>query len=220
MIALTPNKRPLALALLLVGIVADRAVSAPAQERADLVLKGGRIVDGTGAPWYAGDVAVRNGEVMAIGRLELSSAERVVDATGPYVAPGFIDMMGQTGAPFLKNPRAADNLLTQGITTINAGEGDSDAPRAATNAQAENWQTMSEFFTIVPSGASALPRSMSEANVIKALRCDFISFCTDMGPLGSSDALVHPRGSGAFPRILSRYVRELEIVPLEAPSRG
>ena len=56
---------------------------------------------------------------------------------------------------------------------------------------------------------------MSEANVIKALQCDFISFCTDMGPLLASDALVHPRGSGAFPRILARYVRELEIVPLE-----
>ena len=48
--------------------------------------------------------------------------------------------------------------------------------------------------------------------MIKAMRCDFISFCTDMGPLGSNDALVHPRGSGAFPRILGRYVRELEIV--------
>ena len=62
---------------------------------------------------------------------------------------------------------------------------------------------------------SALPHSMSEANVVKALRCNFISFCTDMGPLGSTNALVHPRGSAAFPRILGRYVRELEIVPLE-----
>jgi len=52
------------------------------------------------------------------------------DAAGLVVAPGFIDMMGQTAAPFLKDPRAGDNLLTQGITTINAGEGDSDAPLA------------------------------------------------------------------------------------------
>ena len=60
------------------------------------------------------------------------------------------------------------------------------------------------------------PRSMSEANVVKAMRCDFISFCTDMGPILSNDVLIHPRGSGAFPsRVLGRYVREFGIVSLE-----
>jgi N-acyl-D-aspartate/D-glutamate deacylase len=106
-----------------------------------------------------------------------------------------------------------DNVI---LSRIRAPEYASSAGRSvaqiAREAGKDPW---SMFFTIVASGASALPRSMSEANVIKALRYDFISFCTDMGPLGSSDALVHPRGSGAFPRILSRYVRELEIVPLE-----
>ena len=71
------------------------------------------------------------------------------------------------------------------------------------------------FFTIVAAGSSALPRSMSEANVIKAMRQDFTSFCTDMGPLGSEDALIHPRGAGAFPRILARYVRDLGVISLE-----
>lgn len=451
--------------LILISVLAASTLRARADERAELLLKGARIIDGTGAPWYLGDVAVRQGRVAAIGRLDTLSADRVVDVTGLYIAPGFIDMMGQTGAPFLKNPRAADNLLTQGITTLNAGEGDSDAPRSPLAGQAAGWSTMTEFmsalektgmplnvvqsvghtqvrrlvlgdvdrqasaaelermrglvreameagaiglstaliyppavyassdeiaalaqvageyggtyfthmrnegdrlleaidealtigkragtpvhifhlkaagkanwpkmeqalamikaarangqqvtadiypyvnnglglesflhprhasqgsealrkkladpairaemrremestagwenwfkhvgcdwnyvilsqirareysgqsgrslgqiareagkdpwdvfFTIVASGASALPQSMSESNVIKALRCDFISFCTDMGPLGSSDALVHPRGSGAFPRILARYVRDLEIVSLE-----
>ncbi len=109
------------------------------------MLKGARIIDGTGAPWYLGDVAVRQGRVAAIGRLDTLSADRVVDVTGLYIAPGFIDMMGQTGAPFLKNPRAADNLLTQGITTLNAGEGDSDAPRSPLAGQAAGWGTMTEF---------------------------------------------------------------------------
>jgi len=458
-------RRTTAIFLVSVAISIGGSVSAAAPEKADLLLKGGRVVDGTGAPWYIADVAVRNGKIVAIGRLDHLPAERVVDAAGSYVAPGFIDMMGQTGAPFLKDPRAADNLLTQGITTINAGEGESDAPLDAKSAAAAGWTTMEQYFTlldqaglplnvvqtvghtqvrrivlgevdrqaspdelermkglvreamqagaiglstaliyppavyastheifalarvagefggtyythmrnegdrlleaidealaigksagtpvhifhlkaagqanwpkidqaiarikaarasgqqvtadiypyihnglgleaflhprhssqgiealhrklgdpaaraemrreletlggwenwfrhigsnwdnvilgqirakpyagraglslgqiareagkdpwdvffaIVAAGSSALPRSMSEANVIKAMQQDFTSFCTDMGPLGSKDVLVHPRGAGAFPRILARYVRELGVLSLE-----
>jgi len=423
------------------------------------------VIDGTGAPWYLADIAISEGRITEIGRLDHLTADRVVDLAGLTVAPGFIDMMGQTGAPFLKNPRAADNLLTQGITSLNAGEGQSDAPLDEKTAQAAGWKTMAEyfgalekaglplnvvqtvghtqvrrivlgegdrqatatelermkrlvresmeagaiglstaliyppavyastdeitalarvtgeyggtyfthmrnegdrlleaidealsigkaagtpvhifhlkaagqanwpkmeqaiariraarasgqqvtadiypyihnglglesflhprhsaqgkdvlerrladratraemrhemetlggwenwyrhigsdwdnvvlgqirapeyarhtgkslgqiareagkdpwevFFAIVPAGCSALPQSMSEANVIRALREEFVSFCTDMGPLGSTEALVHPRGAGAFPRILARYVRELGVISLE-----
>jgi N-acyl-D-aspartate/D-glutamate deacylase len=444
-----------------------RVWSAPDDGPADLVLRGGRVIDGTGAPWYAADIAVRDGRIVAVNRPGGGDREarRVVDAHGLYVAPGFIDMMGQTGAPFLKSRRAADNLLFQGITTLNAGEGDSDAPLDGRAADAAGWRTMAEFFArlaragmpmnvvqtvghtrvrqivlgdvdrhptpeeldrmralvrgamsagaigvstaliyppatyadtaeiialarvagefgggyfthmrnegdrlleaidealeigaaagtpvhifhlkaagranwpkmdqaiarirtaraagqavgadiypyvnnglglasfihprhsaqgraalqsrladpagrtairremesepgwenwyrhvgsdwdnvvlgqiqapayaggagkslgeiartvgkdpwdvffeIASAGASALPRSMSEANVIKAMRQEFVSFCTDMGPAGTADALVHPRGAGAFPRILSRYVRELGVLSLE-----
>jgi len=458
-------QRVVVISLLFAALSIGGHAAARADDRCDLLLKGGHVVDGTGAPWYVADIAVRGSEIVAIGKLNRLPAGRVVDVTGLYVAPGFIDMMGQTGAPLLKNPRAADNLLTQGITTLNAGEGTSDAPLDAKSAQAAGWKTMAEylsaldkaglplnvvqtvghtqvrrivlgdvdrqadagelermkdlvreameagaiglstaliyppavyattdeiaalarvageyggtyfthmrnegdrllealdealaigktagapvhifhlkaagqanwpkleqaiarikaaraagqqvtadiypyvhnglglesflhprhaaqgaealhrklddpssraamrlemettggwenwyrhigadwdnvilgqirakeyaghtgkslgqiareagqdpwdvFFTIVAAGASALPRSMSEANVIKAMREDFTSFCTDMGPLESGDALVHPRGSGAFPRILARYVRELGVVSLE-----
>ncbi len=112
----------------------------------DLIITNGRIVDGCGTPWYRGDLAIRGGKIAAIGRLGEADARRIVDATGLVVAPGFIDMMGQTAAPFLKNPRAGDNLLTQGITTINAGEGDSDAPLAGEAAERAGWTTMAEFF--------------------------------------------------------------------------
>ena len=117
--------------VILIAVLASGSFHARAGERAELLLTGGRIIDGTGAPWYLGDIAVRQGKVAAIGRLDTLSADRVVDVSGLSIAPGFIDMLGQTGAPFLKNPRAADNLLRQGITTLNAGEGDSDAPRDA-----------------------------------------------------------------------------------------
>jgi N-acyl-D-aspartate/D-glutamate deacylase len=454
-----------AIPILLVGISVGSGSLIQADERCDLLIKGGRVVDGTAAPWYGADLAIRDGKIVGIGKLDRLSADRVIDVSGLYVAPGFIDMMGQTGAPFLKNPHAADNLLTQGVTTLNAGEGQSDAPLDATAAHVAGWRTMAQylaaldkaglplnvvqtvghtqvrrivlgeidrqadprelermkdlvreameagaiglstaliyppavyasteeivalahvageyggtyfthmrnegdrlleaidealsigrsagipvhifhlkaagqanwpkmeqaiarikaaraggqqvtadiypyihnglglesflhprhsghglealhrkledpavragmrremetlggwenwyrhigsdwdnvilgqirardyagqvgrslaqiarqagkdpwdvFFAIVAAGANALPRSMSEANVIKALREDFTSFCTDMGPLGSSDALIHPRGAGAFPRILARYVRELGVLTLE-----
>ena len=112
----------------------------------DLIIKGGRIVDGTGSPWYTGDLAVKDGRIAAIGRLTQATARRTIDAAGLIVAPGFIDMMGQTAAPFLKDPNASFNLLTQGITTINAGEGDSDAPLSDADAKERGWQTMRQFF--------------------------------------------------------------------------
>lgn len=112
----------------------------------DLILKGGRIVDGCGTPWYRADLAIRGGKIAAIGRLGGAEARRVIDASGLVVAPGFIDMMGQTAAPFLGPSRAGVNLLAQGITTINAGEGDSDAPLSGEAAAKAGWSTMAEFF--------------------------------------------------------------------------
>src|SRR5262245_12307619 len=99
-----------------------------ADEQFDLLIKGGRIVDGSGAPWYFADLGIRGGKVAKIGRIDASAARRVIDASGLTVAPGFIDMMGQTATPMLDDPTSAMNLLTQGITTINAGEGASAAP--------------------------------------------------------------------------------------------
>jgi N-acyl-D-aspartate/D-glutamate deacylase len=112
----------------------------------DLMLTGGRIVDGTGAPAFRADLAIRDGKIAAIGRLKDRPARRTVDVSGLVVAPGFIDMMGQTGRPFLSDPAAALNLLTQGITTINAGEGGSDAPLGPDQAREQGWATMREFF--------------------------------------------------------------------------
>jgi len=126
----------------------------------DLVLKNARIVDGTGAPSFHADLAIQGGMVAAIGRLSGASATRVIDVQGQVVAPGFIDMMGQTGAPFIKDPGAALNLLTQGITTINAGEGDSDAPVAPRDAQARGWSTMREFFRKLE--AAGMPMNVAQ----------------------------------------------------------
>jgi N-acyl-D-aspartate/D-glutamate deacylase len=112
----------------------------------DLLIKNGRIVDGTGSPWYTGDVAIKDESIVAIGKLSNASAKRSIDATGLIVAPGFIDMMGQSATSFIKDPNTALNLLTQGITTINAGEGGSDAPLSDEEAKIQGWKTMRQYF--------------------------------------------------------------------------
>ena len=119
-----------------------------AAERFEIVIKGGRIVDGTGAPWYVADVGIREGKIVRIGRIE-SAADRIIDASGMIVAPGFIDMMGQTATPMLENSAAAANLLAQGITTINCGEGVSEAPQSPERAKQTGWQSMAEYFQIL-----------------------------------------------------------------------
>jgi len=99
---------------------------APASQD-DFILEGGRVADGTGAPLFSADVAVKDGRVAAIGRLAGRAAKRRIDARGLVVAPGFIDLLGQSEYNVLVDPRAASKI-TQGITTEVTGEGDSIAP--------------------------------------------------------------------------------------------
>jgi dihydroorotase/N-acyl-D-amino-acid deacylase len=93
----------------------------------DLLIRNGRIVDGTGAPWFRGDVAVRGDRIAAIGSLGAVDAAVVVDATGMVVAPGFIDLLGQSEFNLLVDNRAASKVY-QGVTTEITGEGGSIAP--------------------------------------------------------------------------------------------
>jgi dihydroorotase/N-acyl-D-amino-acid deacylase len=93
----------------------------------DLIFAGGRVIDGTGAPWFVADVGVRNGRVAAVGPLGGAPATRRIDARNLVVAPGFIDLLGQSEYHVLVDPRAASKV-TQGITTEITGEGESIAP--------------------------------------------------------------------------------------------
>ncbi|MFI4889064.1 MAG: amidohydrolase family protein [Steroidobacterales bacterium] len=93
----------------------------------DLIIEHGRIVDGTGAPWYAADLGVRAGRIAAIGRLDKATAVHRIDAAGSVVAPGFIDMLGQSELTLLVEPHVPSKIF-QGITTEITGEGESVAP--------------------------------------------------------------------------------------------
>lgn len=100
----------------------------PAQsQQFDLIIRNGRIIDGTGSPWYRGDVAVRGGRIAAVGSLVGATAGRVIDAGGMVVAPGFIDMLGQSDLTILVDPHLPSKIF-QGITTEVTGEGGSVAP--------------------------------------------------------------------------------------------
>jgi dihydroorotase/N-acyl-D-amino-acid deacylase len=93
----------------------------------DVVIRNGHIIDGTGSPWYSGDIGIRNGRIARIGLLRDAPARRVIDAAGLVVAPGFIDMLGQSELSIMVDPHVPSKIF-QGITTEITGEGDSIAP--------------------------------------------------------------------------------------------
>src|SRR6266404_1882321 len=93
----------------------------------DVVIRNGHVIDGTGSPWYSGDIAIRGGRIAALGNLDGASAKRTIDARGMVVAPGFIDMLGQSELTMLVDPHLPSKIF-QGITTEITGEGESVAP--------------------------------------------------------------------------------------------
>lgn len=123
----------------------------PAEAPLDIVIRGARVVDGTGAPWFRADVGIREGRIARIGRIRPRAGDREIDARGLILAPGFVDMMGQTATPLLDDPRTAWNLITQGVTTINAGEGTSAAPLVGAKALRRGWSTFAEYFQLLES---------------------------------------------------------------------
>ncbi|MBI1872739.1 MAG: D-aminoacylase [Acidobacteria bacterium] len=115
--------RPAALVLAF-GVAMAAQQTAP---RFDVLITGGRIVDGTGAPWFQADIGVVGDRIAAVGRLSDASARARIDAQNLVVSPGFIDMLGQSEFNVLVDNRAASKVL-QGVTTEVTGEGSSIAP--------------------------------------------------------------------------------------------
>jgi dihydroorotase/N-acyl-D-amino-acid deacylase len=140
-------------ALLLLSLTSLHAqTSAPY----DLIIRNGHIIDGTGSPWYSGDIGIRNGRIAAIGFLGPAAAKRTIDAHGMVVAPGFIDMLGQSEITILVNPHLPSKIF-QGITTEITGEGGSVAPLNDAIIKADrisydhykinpDWRTVRQYF--------------------------------------------------------------------------
>jgi N-acyl-D-aspartate/D-glutamate deacylase len=123
----------------------------------DVIFWGGRIVDGTGNPWFVGDVAVRGDKIVAVGRSVAGSAGRVIDARGLVVAPGFIDIHSHSDLLLLEDGNAPGKVR-QGVTTEVLGEGRSAGP-------GERFPTLGAYFR-------AVERSGSAVNVVSYVGLD------------------------------------------------
>jgi len=149
-----PLAAPLSAMTLLLTILLFAAAANPTPY--DIVIRNGHIIDGAGSPWYAGDVGIRAGKIAGIGRLEGAQARRTIDARGMVVAPGFIDMLGQSETTILVNPHLPSKIY-QGITTEITGEGGSIAPLTDAVVKLDHvawehygitptWRTFAEYF--------------------------------------------------------------------------
>jgi len=126
------------------------------QPRFDLIISGAHIVDGTGAPWFAGDIGVVGDRIVAIGDLSKATATKRVSAAGLIASPGFIDVQGQSEFNVLVDNRAASKI-TQGVTTEITGEGSSIAPvndrmrneggeAAKKYGVTQDWYSLADYF--------------------------------------------------------------------------
>jgi len=107
---------------------------AAASQDYDILITNGKIIDGTGNSWYYADVAVKDGKIAAIGKLNNSTASKTIDAKGLIVAPGFIDVHGHIEGGIFERP-TADNYIYDGVTTVITGNCGGSA------------ESMKEFFT-------------------------------------------------------------------------
>jgi N-acyl-D-amino-acid deacylase len=150
-----PTKKFLIIAIFLLT-VAHFSRAQASNPAFDIVITDGHIIDGTGSPWYSGDIGIRGGKIAAIGNLAGAQRARTIDAHGLVVAPGFIDMLGQSELTILVDPRLPSKIY-QGITTEITGEGDSVAPLNDAIIKADrlrydhyhitpDWRTFQQYF--------------------------------------------------------------------------
>jgi len=208
----------------------DKAENSPAAY--DVIIRNGRIMDGSGNHSVTGDVAIRGDRIAAIGALGDAVASRVIDATGLVVAPGFIDMLGQSEMALLIDNRSLSKL-SQGITTEITGEGQSIAPQNAltlSDLQPEldhyhlkvDWTTLDGYFSRLEKQRSPLNIGtyVGAAQVRQAILGDvdraptaeeldkmksLVAEAMQQGAFGLSTALIYPPG---------HYAKSEELIEL------
>jgi N-acyl-D-amino-acid deacylase len=133
------------LALIAAALLASCATTPMPKETLDLKITNGRIVDGTGAPWFRGDVGIRANRIVAVGDLRDTAAASTIDAQNRMVAPGFIDLLGWSQTTAIADPQL-EAKVRQGVTTEVAGEGTSPGPNAPDHVRAgQRWLTLGDY---------------------------------------------------------------------------
>lgn len=198
----------------------------------DIVVVGGTVIDGTGAPRTRADVGIRGDSIAAIGDLSKKTAKTTLEATGKIVAPGFIDLLGNSQAAVLIDPKL-EGKIRQGVTTEVTGEGHSPGPQdEAMAAEMERtkpngwppvtWRTLGEFMRVVEKRGTALnfafyvgaanPREMVLAHADRAPSPDelrkmvaIVEQARKEGAVGLASALIYPPG---------RFARTEELIAM------
>lgn len=188
----------------------------------DLLIVGGRIVDGAGNPWFRADLGIRGGRIVEIGQLTSRSARHRLDARDRVVSPGFIDMMAGSSVPLVADPPSAESKLRQGITTMLVGEGGSVAPQNERTMRRPDegdrfpitWRTFGEYFKLVEQKRIALNvvHNVGAAQVRRVVIGDenqrptpgqldemrrLVAQAMQDGAIGVSSALIYPPGTYA-----------------------
>lgn len=204
----------------------------------DVIIRGGEVIDGTGAPRRRADVGLRDDSIAAIGDLAGKSAATTLDARGQVVAPGFIDLLGNSQAAVLIDPRL-EGKVRQGVTTEVTGEGHSPGPQNdAMLAEMERtkpkgwpvvtWHTLGEFMRVVERRGSAVnfafyvgaanAREMVLGHADRAPNADelrkmeaIVRQSVDEGAVGLSSALIYPPG---------RFARTEELIAMARVAGG
>jgi len=213
--------------IVVAGVVALGVRSSARQEASagaesyDVIIRGGHILDGTGNPWYAADIGIRGDKIVAIRKLDNATAKQTIDATGKIVAPGFIDMLGQSETSLLIDKRSLSKL-SQGITSEITGEGGSIAPQdERTLAPMKpfldqfhltiNWKDLNGYFERLEKtgtplnlgtyvGAAQVREAVigdddraPTADDLKQME-DLVAQAMQQGAMGVSTALIYPPG--------------------------
>jgi N-acyl-D-aspartate/D-glutamate deacylase len=174
----------------------------------DVVIGGGRIIDGTGNPWFYGDVGIRGDRIARIaarGTLAMAAARRRVDATGLIVAPGFIDIQSHSRGAFLTGDGRVVSKVTQGITTEILGEGSTNAPANDLTLMSADtaWRRVNEPFR-GPRGFDAWLRAM-EARGISTNAGSFVGASTvRMYAKGMSEGAASPAELDTMRAVMAR----------------
>jgi N-acyl-D-aspartate/D-glutamate deacylase len=211
--------------LFCMGILVPAMMSAidTQAQQFDVLIRNGRVVDGSGDPWYRADLGIRGGRIVAIGDLSRATAKDVVDAHDHIVAPGFIEMMGGDSYTLVTDPASAESKLQQGCTTMLVGEGESEAPQDSFTAKAVeraypkaavNWHDFADYdalltrhgigMNVLHNVGAAQVREIAIGDEDRAPTPEelkkmeaLVAQAMQQGAVGVSSALIYPPGNYA-----------------------